>query len=418
MRISALLLFGIALIASPFDPARADRLPVFDAHVHYSHDSVEMTPPARVIELMREAGLRRALVSSSDDNGTQLLVALAPDLVIPGLRPYRRRGETGSWIRDPQALNYVEKLLETNRYASLGEFHLFGEDADLPIAKRIVELAASHNLVLHAHADADAVRRLFAHNASIKVLWAHGGFDTPAQIDAMLSAYPGLWADLAFRTDMVLGEQVDERFVRLFEKFPNRLMVGTDTFTPERIYYIPEHASFTRKWLAMLPAPLAEKIAWRNAEALFAPVWDKNRVTKPTGNNPGRAQMPLSPALCEGTDNTGQGRKNAATRLRSASGDAYPAWVSTPPLAVSQLFAAELVICSPSARVVAVDAVMPAHGHGTNYRPSISESAADAMHRHYRADGMLLHMPGQWQWQITLQDNGQTHLLTGDFTVQ
>jgi len=28
-------------------------LPIADAHVHYSHDSVELTPPERVIELMR-----------------------------------------------------------------------------------------------------------------------------------------------------------------------------------------------------------------------------------------------------------------------------------------------------------------------------------------------------------------------------
>ena len=47
-------------------------------------------------------------------------------------------------------------------------------------------------------------------------------------------------------------------------------MVGTDTFTPERWFYIEEHAKWSRGWLADLPMPLAEKIAWRNAEALFA----------------------------------------------------------------------------------------------------------------------------------------------------
>lgn len=46
-------------------------------------------------------------------------------------------------------------------------------------------------------------------------------------------------------------------------------MVGTDTFAPERWYYIGEHASFSRTWLASLPADLAEKIAYRNAEAML-----------------------------------------------------------------------------------------------------------------------------------------------------
>jgi hypothetical protein len=47
-------------------------------------------------------------------------------------------------------------------------------------------------------------------------------------------------------------------------------MVGTDTFTPERWHYIVEHANWSRAWLADLPPPLAERIAWRNADALFA----------------------------------------------------------------------------------------------------------------------------------------------------
>jgi hypothetical protein len=55
----------------------------------------------------------------------------------------------------------------------------------------------------------------------------------------------------------------------LFTEFPDRFMVGTDTFTPERWHYIVEHANWSRAWLAELPPALAERIAWRNAEALF-----------------------------------------------------------------------------------------------------------------------------------------------------
>ena len=31
--------------------ASSSDIPIADVHVHYSHDSVELTPPARVIEL-------------------------------------------------------------------------------------------------------------------------------------------------------------------------------------------------------------------------------------------------------------------------------------------------------------------------------------------------------------------------------
>ena len=46
--------------------------------------------------------------------------------------------------------------------------------------------------------------------------------------------------------------------------------MGTDTFTPERWYYIGEHANWTRTWLTGLPTDVAERIAYRNGEALFA----------------------------------------------------------------------------------------------------------------------------------------------------
>ena len=63
-----------------FQQATANELPIFDAHIHYSHDAVKLVPPADAIKALRSAGLRKALVSSSDDNGTQLLFEAAPPL--------------------------------------------------------------------------------------------------------------------------------------------------------------------------------------------------------------------------------------------------------------------------------------------------------------------------------------------------
>ena len=59
------------------------------------------------------------------------------------------------------------------------------------------------------------------------------------------------------------------RALEAFLEFPDRFMIGTDTFTPERWHYIGSHARFSRGWLADLPLPLAEKVGWRNAEALL-----------------------------------------------------------------------------------------------------------------------------------------------------
>ncbi|HKU95640.1 MAG TPA: hypothetical protein VJR58_10205, partial [Vineibacter sp.] len=96
----------LALVAVP---ARgADVLPIFDAHLHYSHDAWQSVPVAEAIAILRNAGLKRAMVSSSNDDGTQRLFAAAPDLIVPELRPYRTRGEISTWMRDESVIGYVE----------------------------------------------------------------------------------------------------------------------------------------------------------------------------------------------------------------------------------------------------------------------------------------------------------------------
>ncbi len=256
-------------LAGTSPPAAAAELPIFDAHLHYSHDAWESVPPKEAIALLRKAGLKRALVSSSGDDGQQRLAALAPDLVIPELRPYRSRGEIGTWFRDESVIPYLEGLLKRNRYAAIGEFHLYGADADLPVPRRMVQLAKARGLFLHAHSDVDAIERLLRQWPQARILWAHSGFDRPEKVREMLKKHRNLWCDLAFRTDHGSGGKVHPEWKPLFLEFPDRFLVGTDSFTPERWHYIPEHASWSRQWLAELPKDVAERIAYRNGEALF-----------------------------------------------------------------------------------------------------------------------------------------------------
>jgi predicted TIM-barrel fold metal-dependent hydrolase len=211
-------------------------------------------------------------VSSSDDDGTQMLAAEAPDLIVPALRPYRSRGEIGSWMKDASVVDYLEQRLAKHRYVAIGEFHLYGADADLAVPRRMVALAKDHGLLLHAHSDADCIERLLLQWPEARILWAHSGFERPDAVRALLRRHPRLWCDLAFRGDHASGSTVDPGWRAAFDAFPDRFMVGTDTFTPERWHYIPVHAQSSRAWLASLPPALAEAIAWRNAEALVQAV--------------------------------------------------------------------------------------------------------------------------------------------------
>jgi hypothetical protein len=152
---------------------------------------------------------------------------------------------------------------------AIGEFHVYGADADLPVPRRIVQLAKQYGLMLHAHGDADAVERLFRQDKDARILWAHAGFDSAERVRDMLRKHPNLWADLATRSDHGAGGKVAPEWRPVFLEFPDRFMVGTDTWVPERWHYVPEHASWSRVWLADLPPDVAERIAWKNGEAVL-----------------------------------------------------------------------------------------------------------------------------------------------------
>lgn len=384
---------ALALHARPAGATTAAVLPIADTHIHYSHDAWSIVPVDTVVALMRAAQLRLALVSSSDDEGTQRLALAAPDLVVPSLRPYRSRGDIASWMRDPAIAAHLEARLRRFRYAAIGEFHLFGADADLPVPRRMVELARKHGLVLHAHSDIDAVDRLFAQWPQARILWAHAGFERPEAVRGAMRRHPRLWADLAFRNDPGSAGRVDAGWREAFEEFPSRFMLGTDTFTPERLHYIPEHAGWARSWLAELPVELAENLAWRNAQALLMPVWAASQA------------RPLASADGEGL----------VWRL---AGPGVSVTVSAPRAPrVSRPWAMTIAVetARPEAvvDVVEVDAEMPTHRHGMNYRPRLTVLAPGLV----RADVLMLHMPGPWRLRITLRVDGVPVSVQHDFIV-
>ena len=82
-------------------------------------------------------------------------------------------------MRDESIIPYVEERLKRYRYVAIGEFHVFGADADLPVVRRMVQLARERKIFIHIHSDADAVERVFKQDPGARVLWAHAGFRQP-----------------------------------------------------------------------------------------------------------------------------------------------------------------------------------------------------------------------------------------------
>ena len=82
------------------------------------------------------------------------------------------------------------------------------------------------------------------------------------------------------------------------------------------------------------------------------------------------------------------------------------------PIAVGQHFALDIVVCprdgATAPTALRVDAVMPEHRHGMNYRPDVVARGAGA----YRADGLMFHMPGRWDIVFDLVTGSGTERLT------
>lgn len=76
-----------------------------------------------------------------------------------------------------------------------------------------------------------------------------------------------------------------------------------------------------------------------------------------------------------------------------------------------KLFAIEVRVCPASAVITRVDATMPEHQHGMNYRPSIQRIGATQDGR-WRADGLMFHMPGRWELRFDIQADGRIERLT------
>jgi hypothetical protein len=263
----------LALVASPVPvpaSAQADDLPIFDTHLHFSQDAWGVFSAQDILALMDQAGVYRALVSSTPDDGTLQLYQLAPDRVVPILRPYRTRADMATWTRDATIISYVEERLAAGVHRGIGELHLSaGESVNLA-PRRFADLSAEHGLVLHAHTDATGVAELLALRSDPKVLWAHAGMGaSPAAIDALLARSPHLWVELALRTDVAPGGRLDPEWAALFARYPDRFMIGTDTWVPSRWPQLPRLMADVRTWLRQLPRDLAERIASGNAEALF-----------------------------------------------------------------------------------------------------------------------------------------------------
>jgi hypothetical protein len=147
------------------------------------------------------------------------------------------------------------------------------------VVQSVLAFAKKQDLFLQPHADARALTELLNQvGPEYTVLWAHAGVTaTPDQVEQLLDRWPKLWVELSLRDDVAPNDRLDPRWRALFMKYPDRFMVGTDTWTVGGSYTGNERwhdwgsiIGHIRMWLDQLPYDVGVKIAHENGEHFVA----------------------------------------------------------------------------------------------------------------------------------------------------
>jgi hypothetical protein len=271
-RTLVVVLAGIA-IGLTRAPAQ-EPLAIFDAHLHYNQEPAPFYSLSQVREVFRRNDIVGIVATSRPNKGTHdLMDAKWPELqVVPFIRPYRVRNDMQTWFNDPTIFELIKSEYARGYYRGIGEFHLYGKSAGTEWVKKMVDFAVEKNLFLHAHCDEEALLILFRHNPKARIIWAHTGFSVaPARVAQLLDEHSdGLWGELSYRGGITgVDGQLTADWRRLFERYSDRFLLGSDTWINERWFGYDTIFKEYRGWLAQLPPEQARRIATGNALRLF-----------------------------------------------------------------------------------------------------------------------------------------------------
>lgn len=269
--------------------------PLFDAHLHYNDEACVHDAPAPgcphplsdVLQRMQRNGVRAIIANSRPNDGTKALAQAreqtraAGVTVVPFIRLYRDRADYNNWFRDPSIAELVRSELTqgtpSGPYRGLGEFHLYDSaNAQGAIARELMVLADRQGLAVLAHVDDVAIEQLMQHTPSkgqtTRLIWAHTGIGgTPvARVDELMARFPRLMGELSYRPGLTCDDgQLCPDWRALILKYPDRFLIGSDTWINQRWLYYDGLMQGYRTWLGGLPPEVARAVGWDNGARLF-----------------------------------------------------------------------------------------------------------------------------------------------------
>jgi hypothetical protein len=323
--IMAMIAINLSGCVSIAEHARRERLPLVDFHTHLNGDM----EAGRLLELMDRTGVSTMVLmaryyANPQDAGygsdSQALGFARSNEVrfVPFVAGQRGvLGRLSTW-ENPEAagwyLREAEDKLRSGEFFGLGEYILFhhaydlrgwgqiGNEVRLPadsaLMHRIAELGAKYQVPVLFHLEAEPEQteqavRLFEAYPETPFIWAHNcGRASADRIRQLLGRFPRLMCDLGGmmvtpndpggygrywprRTPYIHLVQADSgkvypEMLRLFEDFSDRFLLGTDTAHTPALRFYEERIEAFRKMLSQMSPTTAKRIAYENAERLFA----------------------------------------------------------------------------------------------------------------------------------------------------
>ena len=299
-----------------FDEAARAALQIMNAE--RMRTIVVMSPPRprenfdieSLADIVKKYGPRIVMLGGGGTLNPMLQEAGKSPEVTEGVR--RRFEETAQRIIASGAKGFGEI---TAHHVSLSPSHGYESvPADHPLFLLLADIAAQHDVPIDLHFDpvpADVEKpanlssprnpavlkaniggfeRLLAHNRKAKILWAHAGADpvgyfTPKLVRELLGRHPNLALSVRptapFPGSMVHPKgAINDDWIALLGDFPDRFVIGSDSFVVAKAYTgadaprIFEQRSEIqrrgiRRLLSHLPADLARRIGYENAERLY-----------------------------------------------------------------------------------------------------------------------------------------------------
>ncbi len=254
--------------------------PLFDTHLHYNARDAERISAQQIIAILDRNSIQHALVTGIPAEYALQLHRQAPVRILPLLGVYSSPEDKESWALEADLPSRIEAQLKQGNWRGIGELHLFAKDRHSPVFKQIIELAQHYRLPLLLHADPAVIDTVYEQAPLQPVIWAHAGtFPYPDLIADYLARYPALRVDLSVRDERIAPSGIlRDNWYELFVRYPDRFMVGVDTYSLSRWQTYDEAVARIRRWLRELPDDVSSRLAYGNAAALFDIAGKRSKV--------------------------------------------------------------------------------------------------------------------------------------------